>query len=113
NLVGLFDRVVANALEILLQIPRATAVRIAQASHDLDQAGDVARGLHGNAHPFVGFGPTVYHRKPGFRKPQGGSRKCQQGSARTHHWPEHTSAVRIIYIMELPGDAKRPTERCT
>src|SRR5690606_26451140 len=40
------DSVVADASEILLQIPRTAAVGVAQGRHDLDQAGQVAGRLH-------------------------------------------------------------------
>ena len=47
HLVGFLQRIGRNALEILLQIPRATAAGRAQRRHDLDQPGNVAGGLQG------------------------------------------------------------------
>jgi hypothetical protein len=46
NLVSFLDRVVADGGEVLLQIPWAAGLRIAQAGHDFDEAREVAGGLH-------------------------------------------------------------------
>ena len=40
DLVGLFDGVGRDGLEILFEVPRAAAIRIAQPRHDLQQALD-------------------------------------------------------------------------
>ena len=46
DLVGFLERIGSNGAEILLEVPRAAASRRAQRRHDLDQAGNVAGGLH-------------------------------------------------------------------
>ena len=47
DLVGLLDRIGGDGGEALLEVPRAAAFGVAQRRHDLDQAADVARRLHG------------------------------------------------------------------
>ena len=47
HLVGLLDGVVPDGREILLEIPGAARLLVAQRGHDLDEAGEVAGGLHG------------------------------------------------------------------
>ena len=49
DLVGFLDRVVADRREILLEVPGAAAIGVAQGRHDFDEAGDFARGLQGSA----------------------------------------------------------------
>src|SRR5271156_6804238 len=46
NLVGFLERVGRNRREILLQVPRATALGSPQRGHDLDEPADVARRGH-------------------------------------------------------------------
>ena len=46
DLVGFLERIGRDGPEILLQVPRAAAAGRAQRRHDLDQAGNVAGGLH-------------------------------------------------------------------
>lgn len=42
NLVGLFDRVVLDGGKVLIEIPGAPRIRIAERRHDFDKPGDVA-----------------------------------------------------------------------
>ena len=49
DLIGFLDRVRRDGLERLFAVPRAAAVRIAQAAHDLDQVGDVAGSAWGRS----------------------------------------------------------------
>ena len=46
DFIGLFDGVGRNRSEILLDIPWASGFRRPQGDHDLEKAGNVARGLH-------------------------------------------------------------------
>ena len=46
HLIGFLKRIGSNCPEILFEVPRATASRRAQRRHDLDQAGNIAGGLH-------------------------------------------------------------------
>ncbi len=46
DLVGFLDRVGSDGREVLLDVPGAASFRVAQGGHDLDQAGNVAGGLH-------------------------------------------------------------------
>ena len=61
DLVSLFDGVGGDGAEILLDVPRAAAVGIAQPAHDLEQSGHAAVGVmscrvfwHGRGRPSVG-----------------------------------------------------------
>ena len=47
DLVGLLDRVGRDGRESLLEVPRAAGPRRPQRRHDLDEAADIARWLHG------------------------------------------------------------------
>ena len=47
DLIGLLDRIVRDGFEGLFDIPRSAADRRAQRRHDFDEAGDIARWLHG------------------------------------------------------------------
>ncbi len=46
HLIGFLDRVGRNGRKGLLEVPRTTADRCAQGSHDFDEAGDVAGRRH-------------------------------------------------------------------
>src|SRR5688572_13525323 len=50
DFVSFLDRVVADRRKILLEIPWAAAIRIAERRHDLDKAGKFAAGLHEVTH---------------------------------------------------------------
>ena len=76
HLVGLLDRVGRDGLETLLQIPRATAIRIAQPGHDLQQPVD--------AGPLI---PVVASRA-----------RCRRIGHRSH-----TIANGEIIVGDLPG----------
>ena len=46
DLVGFLDRVGRDGLESLLDVPRAAAIRVAQAAHDVEQGVDVGFPSH-------------------------------------------------------------------
>jgi hypothetical protein len=56
DFVGFLDCVRSDGAKTLLQVPRAAAAWRPQRRHDLNQAGDVAGGLHGAADRREGFG---------------------------------------------------------
>src|SRR5579863_8809338 len=71
DLVGLFDRVWRNRLEILLEVPRTTGHGRSKLRHDLDQAGNVAG--RGHAAPKKGTSCFVCRK---IRACPSGTRRC-------------------------------------
>ena len=48
DFIGFFDRIWRNGREILLEIPRASSLRIAQSRHDICERGNIS--LHWSSH---------------------------------------------------------------
>ena len=107
DLVGFLDGVGQDAVEILLQVPRAAAFRIAQARHDGEQALDAvggARQVHGAgeirgraglaplpgvARAACGLPGRAHARPPVAARNAGASLSCQpaRGSATARNGP--------------------------